>query len=135
MVQAEQAGQNLVVGQQPGPPVVTPAIGFGHRLVQCPVFVGEPCGPLVVEVGQGAGFEDLFRRSVFWQDAVGVAGDHFGHPDHLIGRVQPSFALFVQRGRGGGNLLRPRVGGIGGSGDIVVRPSGKGKVSKVVEGV
>ncbi len=63
LVQFEQAGKDFVVGQQACAPVVAPAVGLGHRFIERLVGVVQPCGAGVVEVGQGALFQDCLAAS------------------------------------------------------------------------
>ena len=127
LIELEQAREDFVVGERARAPVVAPAVGFGHRFIQRLVGVVEPCGTGVVEVGQGARLEDLGGGLVLRQQAVWVAGDHLGNPVHEVGGVQPVFALGVQVGGGGGDLLRARVGGIVGGGNVGRQPLGEGE--------
>ena len=131
LIEPKQAGQDFIVGH-PRAPVVAPAISVGHGLIEGLVRVIQPRRAGVVEVGQGALFQDRRRVGTDRQEAIGVAGDDFGDALHQIRRVQPVFAQGVEAGGGGGDVLRAGVGGVGGGGDVGVRPAGKGKVSKGV---
>lgn len=85
--------------------------------------------------GQGALLEFLGGVVVFGNQPVGIAFDHLGHAIHEVGRVQPVFAQAVQFGGGLRDLLGAGITGVIGGGGSGVRPSGKGKVSKVLEEV
>src|SRR5438270_699286 len=50
MVQGEKVGEDLFAGEAGGP-----AVGGEDGFVEGAVGVGEPIGPFVVEVGEGAG--------------------------------------------------------------------------------
>jgi hypothetical protein len=97
--------------------------------------VVEPGRPLVVEVGQSAFFEDRGGLRADRDNAVGKSRHHLRHPLDEIGRVEPSLAQLVKPARRLGNRNSARIVGYSAAGWFGVNPSGKGKVSKVVEGV
>jgi hypothetical protein len=74
LVEGEEAGEDRVV-EPARPPVVAPAVGLGDGLVEAAVGEVEPGGALVVEAGQRAFPQELRRRVVLRQDAVGIARD------------------------------------------------------------
>jgi hypothetical protein len=54
LVEGEEAGEDRVVVEPAGAPVLAPAVGLGDRGVEPGVGLVEPGGALVVEVGQRA---------------------------------------------------------------------------------
>lgn len=118
LIQPKQPRQDFIVIQRTRAPVIAPAIGFGHRLIQRLMCMVEPGGAGVVEVGQGAFLQLLFRLFVHGQDAVGIARHHLGDAADQIGRIEPVFAQFIQPCRGGRDFLGARVGGVGGGGNV-----------------
>lgn len=90
LVELEQPRQNLIICQQPGPPVITPAICFRHGLIQRGVGVCQPLRAGVVKVSKGSLFQFLFRRFVLGEDAVGIAWHDFRLSHNKIGGVEPA---------------------------------------------
>src|SRR5665213_1521817 len=70
-VEREQARQRLVLGD-----VGRPAIGRRHGGVEVAVRVGEPGRPLVVKMGQGAGFQGFTAHFLTGQSIIIVAATY-----------------------------------------------------------
>ena len=68
-IEGQEARERNLLGN-----VGRPGIGSGDRHVEVAMRVIEPGGPLVVEIGQSALFQDRGALRVFRQDAVGKAG-------------------------------------------------------------
>jgi hypothetical protein len=110
-------GQNFILGQLAITPIIAPAVGLCDGFIQSLVCMVEPCGARVVEVGERALFQ-FCGGFIFWQDAVGIACDHFGNALHKVGGVEPVFAQLIQPRGGSGDFDRARVGGVVGCGDV-----------------
>ena len=98
-VERQQAFQDVVVGGGGGE--VGPAVGGCHGLVESGVGLGQPGWALVVELGEGALGQLLFKTGA-GNGAVGVwaggqaQGHHFGQGLRPLGRVEPGLAQVVQ---------------------------------------
>jgi hypothetical protein len=118
LIEAEQARQDFIVREQPGAPVVAPAVSLGHGFIERGMGVCQPLRARVVEVGEGALLDLLRRLLVPGQDAIGIAGYDLRLADDEIGRVQPGLAQFVEPRRRRRDGLRARVSRVVGSGDV-----------------
>jgi hypothetical protein len=66
-----------------------PAVSSGDRGVEIAMRVVEPCRALVIEVGQGALFENRGRFRTDRDNTVGKFRYYFRHALDQIGRVEP----------------------------------------------
>ena len=133
LVEAEQVGEDFVVGEGAGVPVVGPAVGGGDGGVEGGVGVGEPGGASVVEVGEGAdavGVRHDQERRVLQRDGV-LQGLGEGAVEVLLAAlVFPGEAALAPhigpalaaRGLGGAFLEgEPVAFGVGGDGIILAQ--------------
>ena len=95
----------------------------------------EPSRPLVVEIGQGAFLQDRGGLRADRDDAVGKPRHHLRHLLDEIGRVAPGLAQFIEPRAALAIAIARGSSAYSVAGRFGVSPSGKGKVSKVVEGV
>ena len=88
LIEFKQAGEDFIFDEFAGPPIITPAIGFGHRFIQRFVGVVQPSGPCVIKLGEGAFFQLGFGGFTHGQYAIRITRHNFGHAFHQISRVQ-----------------------------------------------
>lgn len=91
LVELEQPRQNLIVGQQPGPPVTTPAICFRHGLIQRGVGVCQPLRAGVVKVGKGCASSVPFPLLRLSEGCGRGAGHDFRLAYDQFSGVEPVF--------------------------------------------
>lgn len=89
----------------------------------CVVELGRP---LIVEIGQGAFFEDRGGLRADRDDAVGIAWHDLRHALDEIGRVEPHPAQSIETPRRLGDRDGARIVGIFGCRDVRRQAFGKG---------